>query len=104
MEARASQGAARSARNAAASLEERFEKLLLVSQAMWTLLQERTGLTEDDLMQRVTDLDMQDGQRDGKVTKQVVKCRKCNSAVSHQFNRCLFCGEPYEGGSAFSTV
>ncbi|MHC5035722.1 MAG: hypothetical protein ACYTHM_00265 [Planctomycetota bacterium] len=87
-----------------AALEARLDKLLLINQAMWSLLMKKTGLTEQDLTREVTDLDLQDGVLDGKARKPVVQCAKCEATVCHKFNRCLFCGEPYEGGSAFSTV
>ncbi|MHC4778643.1 MAG: hypothetical protein ACYTFG_08735 [Planctomycetota bacterium] len=92
------------ARDHIVRLEARLEKLLLVTQAMWTLLVEKSKLTEEDLVDKVMDLDLQDGQVDGKITKPIVKCTECGAAISHQFQRCLFCGKPQEGGSAFSTV
>jgi hypothetical protein len=85
-------------------VEQRVDQMLLVVQAMWTLLQEKTGLTDAELMARVTDLDARDGQKDGRITRPPVKCAKCGAAVARKFNRCLFCGEPYEGGNAFDTV
>ncbi len=88
----------------AARLDERIDQLLLVVQAMWTLVQEKTGLTDAELLARVTELDAKDGTRDGRITRPPVKCAKCGAAVARKFNRCLFCGEPYKEGSAFDTV
>jgi hypothetical protein len=81
-----------------------LEKLTLVCQAMWSLLQERTGLTERDLLNRVTELDLKDGVLDGKYTKPPVDCPKCGAKMSRKFNRCLFCGQEYSDGSAFDTT
>lgn len=85
-------------------LEQRMDQMLLVVQAMWTLVQEKTGLTDAELLARVTGLDSHDGATDGRVSKPPVKCAKCGAAVARKFNRCLFCGEPYAAGSAFDTV
>jgi hypothetical protein len=104
MAAHQSESRTRSVKDDIIGLEERLDRLLLVTQALWSLLRKRTKLTEDDLMNEVTELDLQDGKLDGKVTKPIVRCPKCDSAICHKFNRCLFCGEPYKGGSAFSTV
>lgn len=87
-----------------ARVEQRLDQLLLVVQAMWTLLQEKTGVTDAELLARVTQLDALDGMTDGRVTRPPVKCAKCGAAVARKFNRCLFCGEPYAAGSAFDTV
>jgi hypothetical protein len=85
-------------------VNQRLDQLLLVVQAMWSLLQEKTGLTDAELMARVTELDARDGTADGRVTRPPVKCAKCGATVARKFNRCLFCGEPYTAGSAFDTV
>jgi hypothetical protein len=85
-------------------VEQRLERLVLVLQAMWSLATEKTGLTENDLLRRVTELDAQDGATDGRVTKPPVPCSKCGAMICRKFNRCLFCGQEYAGGSALDTV
>lgn len=85
-------------------VEQRVDQLLLVVQAMWTLIQEKTGLTDAELLARMTELDARDGTADGHVRHPPVKCAKCGATVARKFNRCLFCGEPYTAGSAFDTV
>ena len=85
-------------------LSKRLDKLCLICESMWSLMQERTGLTERQLLERVTELDLKDGVLDGKYTKPAVDCPQCNAKMSRKFNRCLFCGEEYTDGSAFDTV
>ena len=81
-----------------------LDKLGLVCLAMWSLIEEKTDLTERDLLDRVTELDLRDGVLDGKYTKPPVDCPKCGAKMSRKFNRCLFCGEECTDGSAFDTV
>ena len=95
---------AKSARHAVFDLENRIDKLTLVCQSMWSQIQEKTDLTEADLVKRVTDIDLKDGKLDGKYAHPIVKCKKCDSAISHQFKKCFLCGEEYTEGDAFSTV
>lgn len=85
-------------------IEKRLDKLVLVVQAMWSLVAEKSGLTETDLLRRVTELDAQDGAVDGRITRPPVRCSKCDATICRKFNRCLFCGQEYTGGSAFDTV
>jgi hypothetical protein len=85
-------------------LDQRVDQMVLVVQAMWTLLQEKVGLTDAELLARVTELDTHDGATDGRVTRPPVKCAKCGAGVARKFNRCLFCGEPYTAGNAFDAV
>ena len=83
---------------------EQLARLGLVCQAMWTLIRERTDLTEKDLLTRVTELDSRDGVLDGRYVKPPIECSKCGAKVARKFNRCLFCGQPSPEASAFDTV
>jgi hypothetical protein len=87
------------------AMNERMERLVLVTHAMWTLLSEKLGVTEADLVKRLTDLDAADGTGDGKVsvTTPPPRC-SCGAAICRKMNRCLFCGKPYLGGSTFDTL
>jgi hypothetical protein len=87
-----------------AQAQQRADKLVLMVHAIWTLIAEKTGLTEDDLRKRVTELDGQDGTIDGRITRPQVRCSKCDAVVCRKFNRCLFCGQEYTGGGAFETL
>ncbi len=73
-------------------LDARLSKLSLICRAMWSLMQQNLGVTEEDLLKRITEIDGMDGRIDGRVTKPALQCPKCKSVVCRQFNRCLFCG------------
>ena len=83
------------------NLEDRVNKLTLICWSMWTLIMETTDLTEEDLLQRMKDLDIMDGHADQMVTPQVARCPKCNRTMSAKHNRCLYCGTEKFIGSAF---
>ncbi len=100
----AQDAARRSTEEAYLPYVKQLDKLGLVCQAMWSLIQERTDLTEQDLLGRVTELDLKDGVLDGKYTKPPVDCPKCGAKICKKFNRCLFCGEESTEGSAYDTV
>ncbi len=73
-------------------LEDSFNRLALLCHAMWTLVQEKTNLTEDDLRKRVQKLDLTDGRLEGKVGEILHKCQKCGHIMSSRHRRCLYCG------------
>jgi hypothetical protein len=83
---------------------QQLDRITLATAAMWSLIQERTGITEADLKKRIIKLDEADGKRDGRITKKPIKCSKCDSHICQKFHRCLMCGAEYEGGSAFQTI
>ena len=85
-------------------LEDRLERLSLVCMAMWSLIQDKTDLKEEDLLARVNTIDLMDGQADGKAQVHVVKCVKCQRTMNRRHLKCLYCGANKAAGSAFDRV
>lgn len=96
--------AARDARETSRDVELRLEKLTLLCRAMWTLLQERTGLTEDELARRATEIDLLDGKADGRVSMRASMCTSCNRTVAARHTRCIYCGTEKLVDTLFETV
>jgi len=88
--------AANRTRSLGEELDSRVERLLLVTQAMWELLSERTGLTVGDLAERVRSLDARDGRLDGRhgpaPDAPQVRCSSCQAVVPAGKTTCQFCG------------
>lgn len=82
----------------------RLDRLVLVCMAMWSLLKEKTGMTEEDLLKRVQEIDLSDGQLDGKVRPPHVTCQSCGRMMSPRHLKCIYCGVPRADGSAFNTA
>lgn len=75
-------------------LERRHEQLKLVTLSMWRLMQDRLGLTEEQLKRCVESTDLLDGEADGAVdlTNQLVKCRECDHSHLNTAVVCPYCG------------
>jgi len=91
-------------RASVAHLQERVDNLVLINMAMWSLLRDKANLTEDDLMEKVRQIDLMDGVEDGKVTKHVVKCSQCERVMSPRHKRCMYCGAQRLDSTAFDSV
>jgi len=85
--------AAERARSKADSVEIRLDRALLTMEAMWTLLRERLQVTDEELAQRIVEVDESDGILDGKVRRPPKSCPHCNKTIPGRFVRCLYCGE-----------
>jgi len=85
-------------------LEDRFERLSLICMAMWSLIQDKTRLTEADLMERVHVIDLMDGSPDGKATKGITKCHQCGRTLNARHLKCLYCGAQKPASSAFDRL
>lgn len=81
------------ARDSMVELEARLDRALLASEAMWTILQDKLGVTEEDLITRINEIDMLDGKLDGKVQRTAVSCPKCNRVIARRFPKCMYCGQ-----------
>lgn len=85
-------------------LEDRVNRLSLICMAMWSLLQDKTMLTEEDLMERVKMLDLMDGKEDGKATKTVSQCSRCDRPMNPRHKKCIYCGHGKLISSAFDAL
>lgn len=79
-------------------IHDRIDRVLLVLEAMWTLLEE-SGYTAEQLKARIEELDASDGTVDGKRTPQATLCRECGAKVGAGLAACQFCGTALPGGA-----
>jgi hypothetical protein len=91
------------AREKTRDLEQRYERLRLVTIAMWQLLKEHTGLTDTDLRKFVEQVDLLDGKLDGKVSRVsgATNCTECGRRMLKSAVRCPWCGVKNLAGNAF---
>src|SRR5919107_1169435 len=71
-------------------LEDSVARLALINAAMWSLLKDRTGLTDAALVARIRDIDLRDGVEDGKITPNVQNCQKCGRTMAPRHKRCMY--------------
>ncbi len=104
-DASAARSAARSAQTELRHIDDRLSRLTLVNLALWSLLQDKTGLTEADLLAHVKLLDEMDGKADGKAQgPKVMPCGSCGRPMKTRVNKCPYCGKPRRVASAFDMV
>ncbi len=80
-------------------LNERIDRMLLIMQAMWALMEEQ-GLTEDELLAKIDELDRSDGSADGIARGVPSECSDCGSKVAPGLPRCQICGSEVEGNTS----
>jgi hypothetical protein len=74
-------------------LEARVDKLELIAEALWTIIQNETNLSEVDLIERITEIDLKDGKFDNKKKRtSSVECKHCGRMNSKRQTKCLYCG------------
>ncbi|MDB5387543.1 MAG: hypothetical protein JWM11_3189 [Planctomycetaceae bacterium] len=58
---------ARTLQNEVREMSNKLNRLTLISQTMWELLRERTGLTNAEIVDKMHEIDLRDGVADGKI-------------------------------------
>ncbi|MCI0343515.1 MAG: hypothetical protein L0216_20605 [Planctomycetales bacterium] len=91
--------AAGRARSAAAAVGQEIEDLrrlveknLMITEALWTLVRDKLGWSDDRLAERVIEVDLKDGQLDGRVRRGARPCAACGRMLGKDRLSCLYCG------------
>lgn len=86
-------GDAKKAQRSATEIEAKLDRSLLACEAMWTLLRDKLGMTDVDLLKRINEIDLSDGKLDGKVRRSAVGCPSCGRTIARRFPKCMYCGQ-----------
>ncbi len=68
------------------------EELTLACQAMWELLRDHLGFTDEHLKAKILEIDARDGVVDGKIGAEIVDCPHCGQRASTMKPNCVYCG------------
>ena len=79
------------------------DRLVIVTEAMWSLLAE-SGYTGEQLEERILAMDSADGVADGRVYRQKLRCPNCDSVVLEGIGRCQICGTEVGEESPFAGI
>jgi hypothetical protein len=82
--------------------EDDIMRLVLITQAMFELVGERLGITQDELMARIHEIDARDGTVDGRITPSPRDCPSCQAKVPAGRDNCQFCGTAVAGRDPFA--
>jgi rRNA maturation endonuclease Nob1 len=75
-----------------AKLNSEIDKLSLLCQAMWSLTEENTDMTDEALESRILELEILDGKLLEEIEDIQKSCPRCNAAVPADMDKCQFCG------------
>ena len=85
------------------ALDDRIDRLMLVVESMWSLLEE-TGFTTEQLIERIKQLDEGDGALDGQASRSAGRCDECGAVVGRGLPNCQFCGHPTGVADPFGQI
>lgn len=86
---------ARDARTATELQQWDIERVLMITEALWTLMKEAHGYRDADLIRLVAEIDARDGRIDGRVAPTPpALCPSCGRVLARKRPTCLYCGKP----------
>jgi hypothetical protein len=86
-------------------LKSRIDRLSMICCAMWTVIQSQAGVSDEDLISIMRELDLSDGREDGRANiEQVGSCSQCMRPVATRHLKCLYCGAPRGASNPFEGV
>jgi hypothetical protein len=74
------------------TLEVRVSHMALACQAMWEMLRDRVGITEQELLAKMNEVDLRDGAKDGRMTPVLTSCPACGKPSNSKNSSCMYCG------------
>ena len=90
------QAIAREAKTEIEYLRQDIDRLLMITEALWTLLKKEHGYADDVLSGLVREIDLRDGRLDGKsaTVAPPASCPACGKINSSRRSVCIYCGQP----------
>ena len=85
------------------SVDDRFDRLVLLCEAMWELLEENTDLDSQDLKKRFQEIDERDGRQNFRRQRVAHGC-ECGAKVPPVRTTCQFCGAPSMPATLFDLI
>ena len=101
--ATAAENTAREARTGVELTQHDIDRLLMITEAMWTLMKQEHGYTDDVLVKLIEQIESRKVVVDGVAVKAPpLTCPSCGRA--NQANRpfCIYCGKPLTGENPFA--
>ena len=76
------------------TLSFEIERLLMITEALWTMLAEQHGFTEEELIRRIHEIDLRDERLDGRVAPSPPSpCPHCGRPLEKRRPYCIYCGQ-----------
>jgi len=86
------QSAATDAKAQMREYQRQLDKSMMLIEALWTMCREAHGWSDQQLVDRVTDIDLRDGKLDGKVSRSARPCPECGRTIAADRSQCMWCG------------
>jgi len=81
--------------------ERQVGRLRLVNQALWEILSDRAGISEEELREKMKEVDLRDGVLNGQLGFYGNECPACGRVTNSRHKKCMYCGGELHDTSLF---
>ncbi|NNE91588.1 MAG: hypothetical protein HKN23_08075 [Verrucomicrobiales bacterium] len=74
------------------ALRSQVDRLTLASQALWEMIRDQGNFSEKELEEKISEIDLRDGSKDGRLGSTVLVCKSCGRKSNSRRSNCLWCG------------
>ena len=76
-------------------MQSEIERLLMITEALWSFIKREHNLTDADLIRMLAQIDARDGRIDGRVAATPpAPCPHCQRISAKNRPTCIYCGSP----------
>jgi hypothetical protein len=73
-------------------LNAKIDGLALICEALWEVVREHVDITESEIHEKIRQIDLRDGRRDGRISGNPVVCSDCKRPGHTRTIVCMYCG------------
>ena len=73
-------------------LQRKCDGLTIACQSLWEIVRDRAGIGDEALLAKMQEVDLRDGQADGKISPALASCPSCGRRSNAARKLCLYCG------------
>lgn len=85
-------------------LRRRLEHFALAQQALYELFAAKLGVTDDEVMAKMAEIDARDGTVDHRLGSMALVCPACKRRTPANMDHCIYCSAPVKGGHLFQKL
>jgi hypothetical protein len=76
-------------------LKHDIDRLMMITEALWSFMRKQHGYSDDDLAKAISAIDLRNSGADKNAQE---KCPNCGRMISAHRHLCLYCGHPVPQG------
>jgi hypothetical protein len=86
----------------ARALEEQFDHLIVITQAIWEIGRDRWGISETELIAKAKEISERGGEHSARLA--IRNCPKCGRPATASADKCLYCGTEMPHETVFEKI